>query len=213
LVTQPRRISAVSMANRVAEERGEKMGQNNGPQSVSVGYEIRFESQKARDVASITFCTTGIVFQKLRTNPELLDVSHIILDEVHERDLHTDVLLGVLRHITRPRARSLKIIIMSASLNIEMFQKYLDCPVIEISGRTFGVKSLYLEDFINNNPPTVSGSSMFDLSRMMNGLLGEQNEYAKRYGSITGDRIFRFEFQEEINVSFITKLVRDIHRL
>ena len=64
---------------------------------------------------------------------------------------------------------------MSASLNIEMFQKYLDCPVIEVSGRTFGVKSLYLEDFINNNPPTVVGSSM------MNGLLGEQNEYAKRY--------------------------------
>ena len=69
---------------------------------------------------------------------------------------------------------------MSASLNIEMFQKYLDCPVIEVSGRTFGVKSLYLEDFINNNPPT-PGSSMFDVSRMMNGLLGEQNEYAKRY--------------------------------
>ena len=72
-------------------------------QSVSVGYEIRFESQKPRDIASITFCTTGIVFQKLRTNPELLDVSHIILDEVHERDLHTDVLLGVLKNITRTR--------------------------------------------------------------------------------------------------------------
>ena len=52
-----------------------------------MGYEIRFESQKARDVASITFCTTGIVFQKLRTNPELLDVSHIILDEVHKIDI------------------------------------------------------------------------------------------------------------------------------
>ena len=75
----------------------------------------------------------------------------------------------------------MKIIIMSASLNIEMFQKYLDCPVIEVSGRTFSVESLYLEDFINNNPPTVSGSSTFELSRMMNGLLGEQNEYAKRY--------------------------------
>ena len=106
---------------------------------------------------------------------------YLLCDKVHERDLHTDVLLGVLRHITRPRARSLKIIIMSASLNIEMFQKYLDCPVIEVSGRTFGVKSLYLEDFINNNPLTTSGSSMFELSRMMNGLLGEQNEYAKRY--------------------------------
>ena len=105
---------------------------------------------------------------------------YLLCDKVHERDLHTDVLLGVLRHITRPRARSLKIIIMSASLNIEMFQKYLDCPVIEVSGRTFSVESLYLEEFINKNPPTVSSSSMFDLSRMMNGLLGEQNEYAKR---------------------------------
>ena len=121
----------------------------------TVGYEIRFDSKKPKNVGSITFCTTGMVLQKLQTNPELLNVSHIILDEVHERDLHTDVLLGILKNIlkTRSKTNPLKVIAMSASLDIGMFQKYLnDCPVIEVSGRTFPVMEFYLEDFIADFP-------------------------------------------------------------
>ena len=121
----------------------------------TVGYEIRFDSKKPKNVGSITFCTTGMVLQKLQTNPELSNVSHIILDEVHERDLHTDVLLGILKNIlkTRSKTNPLKVIAMSASLDISMFQKYLnDCPVIEVSGRTFPVMEFYLEDFIADFP-------------------------------------------------------------
>ena len=96
-----------------------------------------------------------MVLQKLQTNPELLNVSHVILDEVHERDLHTDVLLGILKNIlkTSSKTNALKVIAMSASLDIDMFQKYLnDCPVIEVSGRTFPVMEFYLEDFIGDFP-------------------------------------------------------------
>ena len=61
-----------------------------------------------------------------------------------------------------------------------MFQKYLDCPVIEVSGRTYPVKRRYLEDFINDNPPSSLTSNAFDLSRMMNSQLGAQDDYARR---------------------------------
>ena len=120
-------------------------------------WDMKFDltQKKPKNVGSITFCTTGMVLQKLQTNPELSNVSHIILDEVHERDLHTDVLLGILKNIlkTRSKTNPLKVIAMSASLDIGMFQKYLnDCPVIEVSGRTFPVKEFYLEDFITDFP-------------------------------------------------------------
>ena len=145
-----------------------------------MGYEIRFESEKPRDVGSITFCTTGIVFQKLKTNPLLSDVSHIILDEVHERDLYADVLLGVLKTIIS-KSKALKVVVMSASLDIKMFQKYLDCPVVEVPGRTFEVKRLYLEDFIGDyltSFTSLFSTSMNDLSIFNR--MREQNEYARR---------------------------------
>ena len=69
-------------------------------QESSVGFEIRFVNNKPRDKGAITFCTTGIIFQMLRSDPALSKVSHIILDEVHERDLFTDILLGVLKGIS-----------------------------------------------------------------------------------------------------------------
>lgn len=99
-----------------------------------MGYQIRFESVKTRDCGAINYCTTGIVFQKLRADPNLSSVSHIILDEVHERDLHTDVLLGVVKSLVS-RTANLKLIVMSASLDIQMFSRYLNCPVVETSGK------------------------------------------------------------------------------
>jgi ATP-dependent RNA helicase DHX36 len=77
LCTQPRRISAISVAERVAEERGERIGSN------SVGYVIRLENRTpSRNKGTITFCTTGVVFQYLKSDPYLTKYSHIILDEV-----------------------------------------------------------------------------------------------------------------------------------
>lgn len=88
IVTQPRRISAVSVADRISCERGEELGQ-------SVGYSVRFESVLPRQYGGILFCTVGVLLRKLEGG--LRGVSHVIVDEIHERDLNSDFVLIVLR--------------------------------------------------------------------------------------------------------------------
>ena len=88
MVTQPRRISAVSVAERMAEERCEELGQ-------STGYSVRFESWLPRPYGSALFCTVGVLLRKLEGG--LRGVSHVIVDEIHERDLNSDFLLVLLR--------------------------------------------------------------------------------------------------------------------
>lgn len=87
VVTQPRRISAVSVAERVANERLEELGE-------SVGYSVRFESKLPRPYGSILFCTVGVLLRKLEAG--LRGVSHVVVDEIHERDINTDFLLVLL---------------------------------------------------------------------------------------------------------------------
>lgn len=88
VVTQPRRISAVSVADRIATERGEELGQ-------SLGYSVRFESVLPRPYGGVLFCTVGVLLRKLEGG--LRGVSHVIVDEIHERDINTDFVLIVLR--------------------------------------------------------------------------------------------------------------------
>jgi ATP-dependent RNA helicase DHX57 len=138
-VTQPRRISAIALAERVSQERGGKVGQ-------SVGYSIRLENQVS-DSTKLLFCTTGILLRRLesRTNVKdrfLSDVSHIIVDEVHERSIDSDFLLMVLKDLIAER-KDLKIILMSATLNSNLFAEYFGVettPVVHIPGRTFPVE-------------------------------------------------------------------------
>ncbi|KAM9719886.1 ATP-dependent RNA helicase A protein-like [Menidia menidia] len=92
VVTQPRRISAVSVAERVAYERGEELGR-------SCGYSVRFESVLPRPHASILFCTVGVLLRKLESG--IRGISHVIVDEIHERDINTDFLLVVLRDVVQ----------------------------------------------------------------------------------------------------------------
>ena len=99
ICTQPRRISAISVAERVADERDD---------SSSVGYQIRLESRLPRDVGSILFCTTGVVLQWLRSNPYLKGISHIVLDEIHERDILSDFLIAILKGQFTPRIIKIK---------------------------------------------------------------------------------------------------------
>ena len=87
VVTQPRRISAVSVAERVANERFEELGE-------SIGYSVRFESKLPRPYGSILFCTVGVLLRKLEAG--LRGVSHVVVDEIHERDINTDFLLVLL---------------------------------------------------------------------------------------------------------------------
>ncbi|KAG2461822.1 DHX9 helicase, partial [Polypterus senegalus] len=139
VVTQPRRISAVSVAERVSYERGEDVGK-------SCGYSVRFESVLPRPHASVMFCTVGVLLRKLEAG--IRGISHVIVDEIHERDLNTDFLLVVLRDVVKafPEVR---IILMSATIDTTMFREYFfNCPVIEVFGRTFPVQEYFLEDCI-----------------------------------------------------------------
>jgi len=155
IVTQPRRIAATSVARRVADERGEKLRD-------SVGYIVRHNSSPPREDGSIMYCTTGVLLQQLQTDPDqVFDTSsHILLDEVHERDILLDFLLVVLKKALRERQAAKKfvpkVVLMSATMNTQLFSNYfgvtdangqvVPCPSIDVPGRLFPVKSRYLRE-------------------------------------------------------------------
>uniref|UniRef100_A0A182MYW9 ATP-dependent RNA helicase DHX36 n=1 Tax=Anopheles dirus TaxID=7168 RepID=A0A182MYW9_9DIPT len=143
LCTQPRRISAITLARRVADERGESLGR-------SVGYQIRLEAERPRaSGGSIMFCTTGIVLSIMQTDPLLREYTHLVLDEIHERDVITDLLLAIIRMVL-PYRPDLRVILMSATLTAETFSAYFNnCPVVEIRGITYPVREFYLEDVLD----------------------------------------------------------------
>ncbi|XP_075242824.1 ATP-dependent RNA helicase A protein-like isoform X2 [Convolutriloba macropyga] len=139
IVTQPRRISAVSVAERIANERCEPIGD-------STGYSVRFESVLPRPQGAILFCTVGTLLRKLESG--LRGVSHVVVDEIHERDINSDFILIALRDMS-VAFPELKIILMSATIDTTLFSHYFgDCPVIEVHGRTFPVQEYYLEDCV-----------------------------------------------------------------
>ncbi|EFA00345.2 dosage compensation regulator isoform X1 [Tribolium castaneum] len=147
-ITQPRRISAVSVSERVANERCEALGQ-------SVGYSVRFESVLPRPYGSIMFCTVGVLLKKLENG--LRGVSHVIVDEIHERDVNSDFIMVVLRDMIHTYP-DLRVILMSATIDTSLFSKYFNnCPVVEIAGRTYPVQQYFLEDCVELTgfvPPT-----------------------------------------------------------
>lgn len=138
-VTQPRRISAISVAERIANERNEELGE-------SVGYTVRFETLLPRAYGSILFCTIGVLLRKLEGG--LRGVSHVIVDEIHERDVNSDFIMVVLKDMVHTYP-DLRIILMSATIDTTLFSDYFGgCPVIEIPGRAFPVTQMFLEDCI-----------------------------------------------------------------
>jgi len=140
ICTQPRRISAISVAERVAAERGEYCGDG------SVGFQIRLENKLPRKRGSILYCTTGILLRLLISDPLLTNISHIVLDEIHERDLLSDFLLIIVKDLI-PLRSDLKLILMSATLNSDLFSEFFySCPKLNIPGFTYPVKEYYLED-------------------------------------------------------------------
>ena len=144
--TEPRRISAISLARRVSEELGELKGDIGTSRSL-VGYAIRLESCITA-ATRLVYATTGIVMRMLERRNDLEDVTHLILDEVHERTIDSDFLLIVLRKLM-VRQPGLKVILMSATVNAEQFSKYLaGAPIVNVPGRTYPVETRYLEDVI-----------------------------------------------------------------
>lgn len=157
ICTQPRRIAATSVASRVAAERGERLRS-------SVGYHVRFDPKLPQAGGSITYCTTGILLQRLQKHPDqvLDNLTHIIIDEVHERDIIIDFLMVTLKKIIPIRRAAgkpvPKVVLMSATIDSKLFATYFQettadgvthaCPSLSIPGRTFPVKEKYFEDIV-----------------------------------------------------------------
>lgn len=146
ICTQPRRVAALSLSDRVSSERCSPEGQE-------VGYIIRGDS-KISSTTKITFQTTGVLLRRLQgaesVKSALQDVSHVFVDEVHERSLDTDFLLALLRDAL-PSLPHLKIVLMSATLNADTFANYFGgsgVGRVHIEGRTYPVQDYYLDDVV-----------------------------------------------------------------
>ncbi len=133
--TQPRRVAAMSVAKRVAEEVGCQLGQE-------VGYAIRFEDCTS-PATKIKYMTDGMLQREILIDPELKRYSVIMLDEAHERTISTDVLFALLKK-TLKRRPDMKVIVTSATLDADKFSAYFnECPIFSIPGRTFPVEIMY----------------------------------------------------------------------
>ncbi|KAK3052006.1 DEAH-box ATP-dependent RNA helicase prp43 [Extremus antarcticus] len=133
--TQPRRVAAMSVAQRVAQEMDVKLGEE-------VGYSIRFEDMTSQSTI-LKYMTDGMLLREAMNDHDLKRYSTIILDEAHERTLATDILMGLLKEVVQRRP-DLKIIIMSATLDAQKFQKYfMGAPLLAVPGRTHPVEVFY----------------------------------------------------------------------
>ncbi|PWK49215.1 ATP-dependent RNA helicase HrpA [Pleionea mediterranea] len=134
--TQPRRVAATSVASRIAEEVNTQLGQD-------VGVSVRF-FEKVSEQSYLKVMTDGMLLAEIQQDPFLSRYEVIIIDEAHERSINIDFLLGLLKNLTQKR-RDLKVIITSATIDVERFSKFFDdAPVLEVKGRTYPVEMRYL---------------------------------------------------------------------
>ncbi|WP_395658522.1 ATP-dependent RNA helicase HrpA [Nocardioides sp.] len=132
--TQPRRIAARSVAERIASELGTELGD-------LVGYQVRFTDRTSKQ-SRVKLMTDGILLAELQRDRQLRRYDTIIIDEAHERSLNIDFLLGYLKRLL-PKRPDLKLIITSATIDVERFAQHFDAPVVEVSGRTYPVEVRY----------------------------------------------------------------------
>ncbi|KJY17893.1 ATP-dependent helicase [Streptomyces sp. WM6373] len=134
--TQPRRIAARTVAERIAEELKSEIGQ-------TVGWKVRFTDQVDQDATFVKLMTDGILLAEIQTDRELRAYDTIIIDEAHERSLNIDFLLGYLATLL-PKRPDLKVVITSATIDPERFSRHFgDAPIVEVSGRTYPVEVRY----------------------------------------------------------------------
>ena len=130
VVLEPRRLAARMAARRVAEELGERVGE-------TIGYRVRFDDAVSARTR-VVFVTEGVLTRRLLSDPGLAGVGAVVLDEFHERHLHGDVALALLRRLQQRRPE-LKLVVMSATLDAEPIASYLGCPSLRAEGRRFDV--------------------------------------------------------------------------
>ena len=189
------------MSTRISEERCERLGE-------SCGYSVRLESKRS-PATRILFCTTGVLLRRLQCDPDLAAVSHVFVDEVHERDLNTDFVLIILKDLLL-RRKSLKLVLMSATLNAETFSDYFGgVPTISIPGRAHPVTEYRLEDVLEFTgyvlpPGHDSEEKNPELSL---------SEVKKRFPKCGTDAIKTLHMLDEsiINYDLVTALVSYIH--
>lgn len=164
--TQPRRIACISLAKRVGFESLSQYGSQ-------VGYQIRFESTRSA-ATKVVFLTVGLLLRQIQREPSLPQYQVLIVDEVHERHLHNDFLLGVLRRLL-PQRPDLKVILMSATINISLFSSYFgSAPVVQVPGRLFPITVVYQPI---EAEPTVSKSEKLDPRPFLRVLEAIDNKY------------------------------------
>ncbi|XP_051122066.1 DExH-box ATP-dependent RNA helicase DExH5, mitochondrial-like isoform X2 [Andrographis paniculata] len=154
ICTQPRRISAISVSERISAERGEKLGE-------TVGYKVRLEGMKGKNT-HLLFCTTGILLRRLSVDRNLMGVTHIIVDEIHERGINEDFLLIILKDLL-PRRPDLRLILMSATLDAGLFSTYFGgAPVVHIPGFTYPVQTHFLENILEATGYQLTANNQID---------------------------------------------------
>ena len=134
--TQPRRIACMSLAKRVSYETLNEF-------KSEVAYQVRFDKTRTKHT-KILFLTEGVLLRQMQTDPQLTQYDIIVVDEVHERHVFTDFLLGILKCLIKQR-QNLKVILMSATINIDLFSNYFDnCVIVKIPGRTYKIDVEYM---------------------------------------------------------------------
>ncbi|WP_415063376.1 ATP-dependent helicase HrpB [Bdellovibrio sp.] len=135
LVLEPRRMAAIAAAHRIAEEQGWQVGRE-------IGYQVRF-ANKTSTQTKLIFMTEALLARQMIEDPELSDVDLVILDEFHERSMHVDLALGLLREL-QELGRDIKILVMSATLEAEKISQYLGhCPIVSVPGKLFELDVRY----------------------------------------------------------------------
>ena len=143
--TQPRRLAARALASRLAEELGQSLGR-------SVGFRVRFADQVS-DATRLVLMTDGLLLAELASDPMLRRYDTVIVDEAHERTLNVDLLLGVLKRLL-PRRPELKLIVTSATLDVERVSRFFgDAPIITVSGRSYPIEVRYRQSEEGDEDP------------------------------------------------------------
>ena len=209
ICTQPRRISAIGLAGRVSDERCESLGH-------TVGYRVRLDN-KVGEYTCLTYVTVGILLQQLiNSTSELSGVTHIVIDEIHERSVDIDLVLLLVKQILKSN-NNIKVVLMSATLTAGLYHQYFHSvisgtiPMLSIAGRMFDVQQMYLEDIFNQLQYKLQQRYCIQLSAesLQNKIDGAKQYYNNkqlRYDDQTIKQVCVYN-QEYINYELIEQLI------